>query len=213
MDDTLLYLAAFVTLIAIAVSASVIAVRRDGRDVGSLVRQLIVWVGIAALLPLTSYAGATMLHPRTQLKDLMAQRMRAQQEVYDTQDREARSKSRDEQQRLTKLIDEEQRRFYRAMFWVGFPIGLTALVAGLLLRPVAVGTGLAFGGLCTLTAGCYSYWNDMGDALRFVSLLVVLAILLAIGLLKFGRPGRPVPRDEAMPPPSSAGGPAGDAAR
>ena len=212
MDDTLLYLAAFVTLIAIAVSASVIAVRRDGRDVGSLVRQLIVWVGIAALLPLTSYAGATMLHPRTQLRDLMAQRMRAQQEVYDTQDRDARSRSRDEQQRLTKLIDDEQRRFYRAMFWVGFPIGLTSLVAGLLLRPVAVGTGLAFGGLCTLTAGCYSYWNDMGDALRFVSLLVVLALLLAIGLLKFGRPGRDTVLEDTALPPSSAGGNIGHAA-
>ena len=188
MDDTIIYLAAFVTLTAVAIATAIIAVRRDGRDVGDLIKQLVIWVAISALLPLSSFAGATMLHPRTQLKDLMAQRQRAQQETYDTQDREARSQSRDEQQRLGKLIDEEQRLFYRAMFWVGFPIGLTALVAGLFLRPVAVGTGLAFGGLCTLTAGCYSYWDSMGDALRFFSLLIVLVILIAIGLLKFGRP-------------------------
>ena len=188
MDETIIYLAAFVTLVAIAVATSIIAVRRDGRSVGTLIKQLIIWVSIAALLPLTSWAGATMLHPRTKLKDLMSQRQRAQSETYDTQDVAARAKSRDEDQRLAKLIDEERRLFYRAMFWVGFPIGLTALVAGLFLRPVAVGTGLAFGGLCTLTAGCYSYWDDMGDALRFFSLLIVLVILVAIGLFKFGRP-------------------------
>ena len=53
-------------------------------------------------------------------------------------------------------------------------------------------TGLAFLGswllgLCTLTAGCYSYWNDMGDALRFFSLLIVLVTVIVIGLLKFDR--------------------------
>ena len=42
--------------------------------------------------------------------------------------------------------------------------------------------------LCTLAAGCYSYWDDMSGVLRFVSLLVVLAILVAFGLLKFRAP-------------------------
>jgi len=188
MDSTIIYLAAFVTLVAVAVATSIIAVRRDGRDVGELIKQLVIWVAIVALLPLSSWAGATMIHPRTQLKDLMSQQQRAQQETYDTEDVAARGKSRDEQQRLSKRIDEEQRAFYRAMFWVGFPIGLSGLVVGLFLRNVPVGTGLAFGGLCTLTAGCYSYWDDMGDALRFFSLLIVLMILIAIGLRKFGRP-------------------------
>lgn len=188
MDDEMIYFAAFIVLIAVTVAMAIIAVRRDGRGIGDLLKQLIICVAIAALLPLSSWAGATMLHPRTRLKDLMAQQQRVGQETYDTKNVEARGKSRDEAERLTKLINEERRLFYRAMFWVGFPIGLTALVVGLFLRSVAVGTGLAFGGLCTLTAGCYSYWDDMGDALRFFSLLIVLAILMAIGLLKFRQP-------------------------
>lgn len=188
MGESIIYPAAFITLIAVAVATAIIAVRRDGRDVGILIKQLLVWAGIAALLPLSSWAGATMLHPRTVLKDLTSQQERVAQETNDTNtDVGARTKARDEQQRLKKLIDEEQRLYYRAMFWVGFPIGLVALVVGLLLRSVAVGTGLAFGGLCTLSAGCYSYWDDMGDALRFFSLLIVLAILIAIGLSKFGK--------------------------
>ena len=195
MDNTIISLAIFVSLIAIAVATSIIVVRRDGRGAGDLIKQLVIWAGISALLPLTSWAGATMIHPRAELKNLMEQRGRAQQEVNDTRDVAARGKSRDEQQRLTKLIDEEKRRFYRAMFWVAFPIGLTALVVGMFVRTIPVGTGLSSGGLSTLTAGCYSYWDDMGDALRFFSLLIVLAVLITLGLTKFARttPNPPPP--------------------
>jgi ABC-type multidrug transport system fused ATPase/permease subunit len=189
MGESIMYLAAFVTLVAVAVATAVIAVRREGRDTGDLIKRLIIWFGIAALLPLLSWAGATMIHPRTRLKEMMSQEERVALDTNDTNtDVEARTKARDEQQRLKKLIGDEDRLFYRAMFWIGYPIGMTALVVGLLLRSVAVGTGLAFGGLCALSAGCYSYWDDMGDALRFFSLLIVLAILVGIGLLKFGKP-------------------------
>ena len=184
----MIYIAAFIVLIAVAVAMAIIAVRRDARGMGELVKHLIVFTTLAALLPLTSYAGATMLHPRTRLKELVYQHSRVGQATYDTQDPAARGKARDEAERLNKQVEEEKRLFYRAMFWVGFPIGLGALVAGLLLRPPTVATALAFGGLCTLSAGCYSYWDDMGDALRFFSLLLVLAVVGAIGVKRFGGP-------------------------
>jgi hypothetical protein len=190
MDETI-YMAGLVALIAVAASASVVAVRRDGPEVGGLIKQLIIWASISALLPLSAVAGANLLHPRIAMKELTQQRDRAREETYDTKDPAARGRSRDTQQQLAQRIDEERRLYNRAMFRVAFPIGVVALVAGLLLRNIAVGTGLAFGGVCTLTTGCYTYWNDMGDALRFGSLLLVLCILIAIGLWKFGRP---VPR-------------------
>lgn len=188
MDSTLIYLAAFVTLVAVAVATACMAVRRNGRGVGDLLKQLVICIAIAALMPLTSWAGATMLHPRTTMVELQDKRNRAQQETYDTKDQNQRNQRRDEIAALTDQIREETRKFYRAMFWVGFPIGLAALVVGLFLRSIAVGVGLSFGGLCTLVAGCYSYWDDMGDHLRFWSLLSVLVFLIGIGLTKFGRP-------------------------
>jgi hypothetical protein len=156
---------------------------------GELLKHLIVFVTLATLLPLTSYAGATMLHPRQKLKDLMYRQSRVGQETYDTQDPAARASRATSRKRVTRRTSRRRKRlFYRAMFWVGFPIGLGALVAGLLLRPPTVATALGLGGLCTLSAGCYSYWDDMGDALRFFSLLIVLAVVGAIGLGKFARP-------------------------
>jgi len=196
MDDTILYLTAFVCLISVAVATSIIAVRRDGRYVGDLIKQFVIWAGIASLLPLTSWAGATLIHPRHQYNELTRERGRLQQDRYATNDEKVdeqiRIKERErihkEEERLDKLIDEEQRLFNRARFWVGFPIGLIAMGIGFFLSSVAVGSGLSFGGLCTLTSGCYSYWDDIDDVLRFVSLLAVLLILIGIGLYKYRRP-------------------------
>lgn len=199
MNDTLIYVAAMIALIAVAIATAIIAVRRDGRDADSLIKQLVIWVSISALLPLTSYAGATMLHPRTRLDDLQARQQRVQQETTDTKDVETRGKSRDRFEEVRKEIEQEQRGFYRSMFWVACPIGYTALVIGLFLRTVPVGTALAFGGLCTLTSGCYSYWDSMGDVLRFFSLLIVLVTVVAIGLVKFGHP---LSRHQAVDRPS-----------
>jgi hypothetical protein len=195
LTETIIYVSATIALIAVAIATAIIAVRRDGRDVDNLIKQLVIWVSISALLPLTSYAGATMLHPRTRLDDLLAKQQRVQQETYDTKDTANRDKSRDQSEELRKQIEDEQRVFYRSMFWVACPIGFTALVIGLFLRAVPVGTGLAFGGLCTLTTGCYSYWNNMGDALRFFSLLIVLVTVVTIGLVKFGKP---ISREQAV---------------
>jgi len=190
MENELLWIVVFVALVATAIAMAIIAVRRNGRGVDRILKQLIVWTAIAALLPLTSYAGATLLHPRTRLKDLMEQSQRAQSETYDTRDVNLRTKGRDKQEALNKQVATEQRLFNRAMFWIGFPVGLTCLIAGLLLRSTVVGSSLALGGLCTLISGCYTYWDDMGDALRFISLIITLVIVIAIGLLKFGRPYR-----------------------
>ena len=57
---------------------------------------------------------------------------------------------------LAKEVAAEERLLNRARFWVAFPVGLITMAAGFFLRPVAVGSGLAFGGLCTLASGCYS---------------------------------------------------------
>lgn len=205
MDDTILYLTAFVCLIAVAVATAIIAVRRDGRYAGELIQQFVIWAGIATLLPLTSWAGATLLHPRTKIQELHREESRLRDERYRSNEnelpeeenaRQARIAERKkenariakEEERLAKEVAEEERLFNRARFWVAFPVGLITMAAGFFLRPVAVGSSLAFGGLVTLTTGCYSYWDDIDDVLRFISLFAVLMILVGIGLTKFSRP-------------------------
>ena len=211
MSDTLLYLAAFVILVAAGVALSILAVRRDGRGVGDLLKQVVIWIGIVGLLPLVGYAGGTILHPQTPMKDLMAELNRVQQEQgnfnYDNNDpaaraaaQEQRSKLMDKQQELTKKIEEETRLFNRAQFWIAFPVGLVSILVGVaVVRIVCVGTSLAFGGLCALSFGCYSYWDGMGDYLRFFSLLIALVALIVLGLTKYGRSAVHAERELGLP--------------
>src|SRR5438128_1334284 len=113
MGSEMISAAAFVVLLAMSVAISIIAVKREGRGLGDILKQLIIGVGIAALLPLSSWAGATLIHPRTHLKELMSQEKRVSRDTYDSnQDVAARTKARDDEQQLTKQIDEESRLFY-----------------------------------------------------------------------------------------------------
>ena len=199
MDETILMLVAVVWVIAFAVAASIIIVRRDGRNFGDFVKQLVIWIGIVSLLPITSWAGATLMHPRTRMQEINREqnRLRDERNALNTREREKAEpeedlqKKRDriakEEERLAKEDTEENRQFNRARFWVAFPVGLITMAAGFFLRPVAVGSGLAFGGLCTLASGCYSFWDDIDDFLRFISLFAVLVILVGIGMTLFRR--------------------------
>jgi hypothetical protein len=92
---------------------------------------------------------------------------------------------RREKDRLEKEQDEAERAYYGTMFWVAYPIGLAALVLGIVFPVQAVGSGLMFGGLASLTMGCYSYWDKMDGWLRFGSLLLALLILLVLGTWRF----------------------------
>ncbi len=149
---------------------------KHGATAGALPRQFAIGVGVAVLLPLVVWYGARLLHPPPDSKAYS----RSLSEAKSTQERE----------HLDQEYEDAQRSYYRDMFWVAYPVGLLALVGGTLLPVKAVGTGFMFGGLFTLAEGCFSYWDRMGDWLRFGSAALALVALVGLGYWKF-RPGRP----------------------
>jgi hypothetical protein len=113
----------------------------------------------------------------------------------DREDKEKVRRLRQEQERLQDELERAERVFYRTMFWVAYPVGLLATVVGLFFPVQVIGAGMLFGGLFSLTAGCYSYWDHMDAWLRFGSLLVALLLLLVLGTGRF----RPGPAHPAQP--------------
>ena len=67
------------------------------------------------------------------------------------------------------------------------PLSLVALVVGAFLSVPAVGTGLMFGALFSVCNGYFNYWSQLGDALKFGSLLVAFALLLFLGYYRLER--------------------------
>jgi hypothetical protein len=144
----------------------------------TLPKQFAVGLGILALLPLAVWYGVNLVHAPPDPNALLSAETREPVLPGQSRIEEDFSEGR-------KRFEEEQRLYFRTMFFVAYPVGVLAFAGGALLRNQAVGAGLMFGGILTLGQGCYYYWDKMGDWLRFGSLLVALALVAAFGLWSY----------------------------
>jgi len=162
-----------------------------------LVKQIAIWLGIVALLPLSVWFGTSAFSPPPDDKEHSKAQAKIEEQIKDLESRmkeepQNRERLRAEREKLRKERDDRrdefeaaEKVFYGRMFWVAYPIGLVAIIIGTFFPVQAVGAGLQFGGLASLTAGCYSYWDRMDAWLRFGSLVVALVVLLALGTWRF----------------------------
>ena len=157
--------------------------------VRELLKQVALWLGIVVLLPLVAWFGTSAFHPPPDPDRYVKPAERVAERIKDTKDETQKEQLRDEKDRLDREREEAWRAYYRAMFWVAYPVGLVAVIVGTFVGVQVVGSALMYGGLASLTTGCYSYWDRMDGWLRFGSLLVALAVLLALGIWRF-RPRR-----------------------
>tara|TARA_Y100000310_G_scaffold331112_1_gene404101 strand:+ start:4462 stop:5016 length:555 start_codon:yes stop_codon:yes gene_type:complete len=86
-------------------------------------------------------------------------------------------------------IDYETARdnFERTAFFISLIVGIIAIVAGVLIKTNAIGTGLMGGGLLLIVIGTMSYWSGLQQYARLIILGIVLAILIFIGHKKFSK--------------------------
>jgi hypothetical protein len=158
-------------------------------QIREFLKQVAVWLAISTLLPLVVWYGTSVFHAppdeykyRNALNDIQEREVEAEKDV-------ARKKQLlQERHALEEAHEAARAAFHRTVFWVAYPVGLAALVVGSLLTVQSVGSALMFGGLSALTAGCYSYWDKMDSSLRFGSLLLALAVVLAIGIWRYRPP-------------------------
>ena len=153
--------------------------------VREFVKQIAVWFAIVVLLPLTVWYGTGAFSPPPEWKEYTKATSRLEDRIRDSKEEAQKEKLRQEKDRLDKELEEAERVYYRHMFWVAYPIGLVAIILGTFYPVQAVGAGLMFGGLGSLTAGCYSYWDNMSAWLRFGSLVLALIVVLTLGTWKF----------------------------
>jgi hypothetical protein len=180
------YIAAAITLLLIFL---VCLMASSSESVRELVKQIAVWLGIVVLLPMSVWYGTSAFSPPPDWKHYSKTTSRLDEKIHDAKSEAEKDKLRQERDRIDAERDEAERVFYADMFWVAYPTGLLAILLGTFFPVQAVGAGLMFGGLASLTAGCYAYWDRMGDWLRFGSLVLALLVLLILGTWRF-RPSR-----------------------
>jgi hypothetical protein len=141
-----------------------------------LARQIAIGFGIAIIFPLLVYYGVKTFHPAPVLEPTpIAEQYNTQQTPEER--RAIQQKQRDRQEAYAAKAKE----FARVLIIVSTPLGLAAIFLGTYLTNMAVGTGLLLGGILTVTHGYWGYWSYADDWLRFVSLLIGLAVLVFVG--------------------------------
>jgi hypothetical protein len=142
-----------------------------------LARQIAIGFGIAIIFPLLIYYGVSTFYPPPKTENFIKTNCAPGPEATAEQRRECAEKRRIEGQAYTATARE----FARRLVFVAAPLGVAAILIGAYLPLYAIGTGLIFGGIFTVTFGYWGYWQYLEDWVRFISLLVGFAILLFIG--------------------------------
>src|SRR5438128_5867374 len=158
---------------------------QDVTTIREFVKQIAVWLGVVVSLPLSVWYGTSAFSPPPDNKEYSKATSRLDEKIKEAGGQAEKEKLREERDRLEEQNEEAKRVHYGHMFWVAYPVGLVALIVGTFFPVQAVGAGLMFGGLISLAAGCYAYWDKMEDSLRFVSLVVALVVLLGLGTWRF----------------------------
>jgi hypothetical protein len=146
-----------------------------------LARQIAIGLGIAVIFPLLVYHGVRTFYPPPVSSSV----------VVAEQSQSAKERQAFEQKRRDQERDHAARTqaFTRVLAFVAAPLGIAAILGGAYLANVVIGTGLILGGVVTVAHGYWGYWNYAEDWLRFVSLLVALAVLVFVGYFRIGSRG------------------------
>jgi hypothetical protein len=148
-----------------------------------LARQIAVGFGIALIFPLLIYYGVATFYPPPKMQTTVVASIMAsnptpeERQKYRDEDRERQQ----EQRKQKEAYDAAAKDFAHHLVIVSTPAGVAAIFIGAYLALQAIGTGLIFGGIFTVTCGYWSYWQYLDDWIRFVSLLAGFIILIFVG--------------------------------
>ena len=146
-----------------------------------LAKKFALGFGIAIVLPLLVHYGVSTFSPRPKWEDYQIENY---YQRHKDATPEERARLEQEHSRIEKEHRAHTKRFQRHLFFVATPIGIVAIIFGSLTPVQAVGTGLMFGGIFTVTEGYCWYWSELEDWMRFSSLLTAFVILIFIGYRK-----------------------------
>ncbi len=136
--------------------------------------------GVAIILPMLVHYGVSMFSPVPKWENYYT----SNYYQYENATPEEKKKLQIEDKKHQDQYNQHRKVFERNLFYVATPIGITAIVIGSMLTVQAIGAGLIFGGIFTLTDGYCWYWSELQDWMRFLSLLAAFIVLVICGYKK-----------------------------
>ena len=137
--------------------------------------------GIAILFPMILYYGVDTFSPSPNWEEFRVENFSERHRRAGTEEQQQLEAERSE---LQEQFREEMVRFHKHLFYVSVPLGIAAVLAGAYIALPAVGAGLIFGGILGIILGYLSYWIELPEPVKFVSLLVAFIVLVVVGYNK-----------------------------
>ena len=150
-----------------------------------LAKKFALGFGIAIILPMLVHYGVSTFSPAPKWQDRYDDSYSYQR--YDKATPEERAQIDKERKEKDKIWREKEKIFQRSLFFVAVPAGIACIIIGAIVSIQAIGTGLMFGGIFSLTEGYMFYWSELQDWMRFLSLLVAFVVLLFVGYRKLAK--------------------------
>ena len=151
-----------------------------------LAKKFALGFGIAIILPMMVHYAVRTFSPPPQYKDYVIE---GYWQKYQSATPAERTVLDKENKALQEKRETREKVFQRHLFYVAVPVGLIAIIVGSLVGIQAIGSGLMFGGIFSVTDGYCWYWSQLDDAMKFGSLLVAFIVLIVIGYRKMADAG------------------------
>ena len=147
-----------------------------------IVRQLAIGFGVAIVFPLLVYYGVSTFSPPPKWPDYYRPSV-----APPNASREELAAGEQKLNAATDAFAEANRVFSFRLLCVAAPLGYLAMIFGAMRPSAGLHDGLIFGGIITVTTGYGFHWSYVEDWLRFLSLLVAMAVLVLISYWRFGQ--------------------------
>ena len=139
---------------------------------------------IAIILPMLVHYGVSTFSPAPKWQDRYDT---YSYQRYDKATPEQRVEIDRERKERDRIWREKEKVFQKNLFIIAVPVGIAAIIFGAVMPIQAIGTGLMFGGIFSLTEGYMFYWSELQDWMRFLSLLVAFVVLIYVGYRKLAK--------------------------
>lgn len=146
-----------------------------------LAKKIAVGFGIAIILPLMFHYGVSTFSPSPKYSDY---RIDNYPQDYKNASPEKKKEVTAKNKNLNLQFKSAKKEFQQHLFFVAVPLGLLLIIIGVFISNNAIGAGLVFGGIFSVSNGYINYWSELPDSLRFASLIVAFLILITVGYKK-----------------------------
>jgi hypothetical protein len=93
---------------------------------------------------------------------------------------EQRTALQNQQKADTLAFEAAERSFSLRLLCAAAPLGYAAILFGSMRVASGLGAGLIFGGIFAVGGGYWYHWTFIADWLRFMSLLIAMAVLVFV---------------------------------